>query len=99
MVWVLDLILLKMLHVTALENSFRRRFAFGLPEFNPVAFGIDDPSEFAIFIFLSLIVDFHALPLKLIQQSVEILNPEVDHERRRTRIKVLRVVGKIDHTV
>ena len=64
---VLDLILLKMLHLRAVENSFGRRFALGLPQFNPIAFGIDDPSEFAIFVFLSLIVNLHAFLLELIQ--------------------------------
>lgn len=63
----MDLILLKMLHMIGIENSFGRRFALGLPQFNPVALGIDDPSELAIFVFFSLIVDSHALTLKLIQ--------------------------------
>src|SRR2546427_896712 len=50
-----------------LQDYSWRRFALWFPEFNPVAFGIDDPSEFAVFVFLSLIVDFHAFPFELIQ--------------------------------
>ena len=49
------------------QDYSRRRFALGFPEFDSVAFGIDDPSEFAVFVFLSLIVDFHAFPPEMIQ--------------------------------
>ena len=65
-----------------------------MPEFDPVAFGINDPSELAIIVFFSLVVDFHAFSLELIQQSLKILDSEVDHERCSTRVEILRVMRK-----
>ena len=49
------------------QDYSRRRIALWFPEFNPVAFGIDYPSELAVIILLSLVVNLHTFPLKLIQ--------------------------------
>src|SRR3989475_4590982 len=62
----------KMLHMLCYDGMLpqdysRRRFALWFPELDPVAFGVDDPSEFAVIVFFSLGVDFYAFSLKLIQ--------------------------------
>jgi hypothetical protein len=48
-------------------RSFRRRLTLRFPELNRVALWVDDPSELALRVLFSLVVDFHAFSLKLIQ--------------------------------
>src|SRR2546430_7627226 len=43
-----------------LEKSLEGWLSLRFPELNPVAFGIDDPSELAVRVFFPLFVDFHA---------------------------------------
>src|SRR5207248_11642959 len=65
-----------------------------LPKLDAVAFGIHDPAETAIVILLNAVINLHPFFPKLRQQAVEVFHAIIDHERRRARFEVFRVVRK-----
>ena len=66
-----------------------------LPKLHLVSFGIDHPGEFAeLGLFELLVGDLHAFRAQRRQQGGQIVHAVVDHERRRTGSKVVRVCGE-----
>src|SRR5947209_4697447 len=64
----------------------------GLPEFDAVAFGVGDPGELSELSILAARVDAHALRGQPREDRVEVVHAVVEHERRRARIEVVRVL-------
>src|SRR5580704_2897104 len=69
----------------SLFTAFRR-----FPQFDTISFGIGDPAELAVFVGLHLLVDIDALFAQGLQQRLEIIHTEVDHEAPVRRLEVLR---------
>src|SRR2546422_10181121 len=54
-----------------------------LPQLDPVALRIGDPSEPTVGVLVALVVDGHALSGQLPEHAIEVVNPVVDHAGRR----------------
>src|SRR2546427_7179295 len=54
-----------------------------LPQLDPVALRIGDPSDPTVRVLVSLVVDGHALSGQLPEHAIEVVNPVVDHAGRR----------------
>ena len=68
-----------------------------LPQLDPVAFRVHDPGEGAVVLILAFGIDLHALFFQRRQQSVEIVNPVVDHETGLVRLKYFAGAATLPH--
>lgn len=66
----------------------------GLPKFNFISFGIQNPRKLAVVKHLGFANNGDALGHEFNQQPVQIVYPKILHERLFTRIEILRVGGK-----
>jgi len=61
-----------------------------LPEFYLVSLRIIDPSETAVVVVFAFRIDPDTFRRELREESVEVGDAKVDHERRRARVEILR---------
>jgi hypothetical protein len=70
------------------------RLLWRLPQFDPIAFRIHDPTKFAVVVSFDAWIDFNAFAFQLREQFIQILDLKIDHERFLARREVIRVARK-----